>query len=153
MNSRPLTKVSSISRALKATTPNHFLISRANPMLPCGVFADKEISINKRRRQTQVIINQVWSIGYTSTYPALLLVGSGVKAHTMSRLGIWFWSSMRRPLARVMRVFPGLCKIQSRSWRCWRSVLPKSNTGGRMSRLTDICCFSFSLSLMRAHVT
>ena len=39
VNSRPLTEVSSDS-GLEAITPNHFLISRANPVLPCGVFSD-----------------------------------------------------------------------------------------------------------------
>ena len=61
VNSRPLTEVSSSSSDLEAITPNHFLISRANPVLPCGVFAEKEISSKKRWRQTQVIVNQVWA--------------------------------------------------------------------------------------------
>ena len=38
VNSRPLTEVSSDDSGLQAITPNHFRISRANPMLPCGVF-------------------------------------------------------------------------------------------------------------------
>ncbi|XP_020610328.1 uncharacterized protein LOC110048913 [Orbicella faveolata] len=60
VNSRPLTEVSSDS-GLGAITPNHFVISRANPVLPCGVFPDKEISGKKRWRQIQVVVNQVWS--------------------------------------------------------------------------------------------
>ena len=59
VNSRPLTEVSSSSSDLEAITPNHFLIYRANPVLPCGVFADKEVSSKKRWRQTQILINQV----------------------------------------------------------------------------------------------
>ena len=43
VNSRPLTEVSSDESGLEAITPNHFLISRTNPVLPCGVFSDKEI--------------------------------------------------------------------------------------------------------------
>ena len=39
VNSRPLTEVSSDS-GLEAITKNHFLISCANPVLPCGVFTD-----------------------------------------------------------------------------------------------------------------
>ena len=38
VNSRPLTEVCSDDSGLQAITPNHFRISRANPMLPCGVF-------------------------------------------------------------------------------------------------------------------
>jgi len=60
VNSKPLTEVSSCSCELEAITPSHFLISCANPVLSCGVFADKEFTSKKRWRQTQVIINQVW---------------------------------------------------------------------------------------------
>ena len=72
VNSRPLTEVSSSSSDLEAITPNHFLISRANPVLPCGVFADKEISSKKRWRQTQVIINQVWVRWLREYLPTLI---------------------------------------------------------------------------------
>ena len=50
VHNRPLTKVSSES-GLEAITPNHFLISCANPLLPCGVYSGKEISSKKRCRQ------------------------------------------------------------------------------------------------------
>ena len=56
VNSRPLTEVSSDDSGLEAITPNHFLISRANPVLPCGVFSDKEISSKKLSRQVQVLL-------------------------------------------------------------------------------------------------
>ncbi|XP_022778085.1 uncharacterized protein LOC111319602 [Stylophora pistillata] len=59
VNSRPLTEVSSDS-GFEAITPNHFLISRANPVLLCGVFSDKEISSKKLWRQVQVMVDQVW---------------------------------------------------------------------------------------------
>ena len=42
VNGKPPTEVSSDS-GLKAITLNHFLVSRANPLLLCGVFSDKEI--------------------------------------------------------------------------------------------------------------
>ena len=44
VNSRPLTEVNSDDSGLEAITPNHFLISCANRVLPCDVFSDKEIS-------------------------------------------------------------------------------------------------------------
>ena len=66
-----LTEVSSDSD-LEATTPNHFLISRANSMLPCGVFSDKKISSKKRWRQTQVVVNQVGSRWLKEYLPALI---------------------------------------------------------------------------------
>ena len=61
VNSRPLTALTSCSSNLEAITSNHFLIFRANPVLPCGVFADKEISSKKWWRQVQVLINHVWA--------------------------------------------------------------------------------------------
>lgn len=46
VNSRPLTEVSR-DGGLETIPPNHFLIPRANPVLPCGVFSDKKISSKK----------------------------------------------------------------------------------------------------------
>ena len=60
VNSRPLTEVSSDADDLEALTPNHFLIGRATPNLPPGIFADKEISSQKRWRQAQVITIHIW---------------------------------------------------------------------------------------------
>jgi len=71
VNSRPLTEVSSDS-GFEAITPNHFLIYHANPVLPCGVFSDKEMSSKKRWRQTQVVVNQVWSRWLKEYLPALM---------------------------------------------------------------------------------
>ena len=89
VNSRPLTEFTSCSSDFEAITPNHLFISRANPMLPCGVFADKEISSKKRWRQVQVLINQVWSKVVTRipTHP-YLLERNGIRAHAMSELEI-----------------------------------------------------------------
>ena len=72
VNSRPLTKVSSDGSDLEELTTNHFLIPRANPVLPCGVFANKEISSKKRWRQTQVIVNQVWARWLREYQPTLI---------------------------------------------------------------------------------
>ena len=72
VNSRPLTEVSSGGSDLEALTPNRFLISRANPVLACGVFADKEISSQKRWRQTQVIVDQVWARWLREYLPILI---------------------------------------------------------------------------------
>ena len=60
VNSRPFTEASSDS-GLETFTPNHFLVSRANPVLPCGVFSDKEISGKKSWKHTQAVVDQLWS--------------------------------------------------------------------------------------------
>lgn len=127
VNSRPLTEVSSISSDLEAITANHFLISRANPVLPCGVFTDKEISSKKRWRQTQVIINQVWVRWLREYLPTLIArkkwnqsthnveVGDLVLvANEKTQRGDW-------PLARIMKIFPGkddtvrVCKVKTKA--------------------------------------
>ena len=127
VNSRPLTEVSSSSSDLEAITPNHFLMSRANPVLPCGVFADKEISSKKRWRQTQVIINQVWVRWLREYLPTLtarrkwnqstrnVKVGDLVLVvDEKTQRGDW-------PLARVIKIFPGkddtvrVCEVKSKA--------------------------------------
>ena len=40
-NNRPLTEITSDS-GFEAITPNYFLISRANPVLPCGYFLTRK---------------------------------------------------------------------------------------------------------------
>lgn len=60
VNSRPLTEVSSNVDGLEAITPNYFLLGRASPNLPPGVFLDKEMSSRKRWRQAQVVATHVW---------------------------------------------------------------------------------------------
>ena len=72
VNIRLLTEVSSNDSGLEAITPNYFLISRANPVLPCGVFSDKEISNKKRWRQAQVVVDHVWSQWLKEYLPDLI---------------------------------------------------------------------------------
>ena len=112
---------------MEAITPNHFLISRVNPVLPCGVFADKEISSKKRWRQTQVIVNQVWARWLREYLPTLIArkkwnqnthnvkVGDLVLiVDEKTRRGDW-------PLARIMKTFPGkddtirVCEVKTKA--------------------------------------
>ena len=112
VNSRPLTEVSSSSSDLEAITPNHFLISRANPVLPCGVFADKEISSKKRWRQTQAIINQVWSRWLREYLPTLIARKKWNQSSRNAKVGdlvlIVDEKTQRGdwPLARIVKTFP-----------------------------------------------
>ena len=111
VNSRPVTEVSSDS-GLEAITPNHFLISRATPVLTCGVFSDKEISSKKHWRQTQVVVNQVWNRWLKEYLPALIERKKwNLPSHNLSvgdlvlvidektQRGDW-------PLGHVTRIFP-----------------------------------------------
>ena len=126
VNSGPLTEVSSDQSGLEAITPNRFLISRANPVLPCGVFSDKEISRKKRWRQAQVVVDHVWSRCLKEYLPAVierkkwnlpshnLRVGDSVLVMDMkTQRGDW-------PLARVTRIFPGkddtirICEVKTK---------------------------------------
>ena len=72
VNSRPLTKVSSNDSGLEVINANHFLIFHANPVLPCGVFCNKEKSSKKRWRQAQVVVDHVWSRWLKEYSPALI---------------------------------------------------------------------------------
>ena len=78
VNSRPHTEVTSCSGDLEAITLADFLISRAKPVLPCGVFADKEISSKKGWRHLQVIINQVWARWLCEYLPTLIARKKGI---------------------------------------------------------------------------
>ena len=112
VNSQPLTEVSS-DGGLEAITPNHFLISFANPVLPCGVFSDREISSKKRWRQTQVVVNQVWSRCLKEYLPAVIERNKwNLPSHNLSvgDLVLVVNEKTQRedwPLARVTRILPG----------------------------------------------
>ena len=60
LNSRPLTPVSEDSDDLEAITPNHFLLGRASPSLPPGVFFDSDLCSRKRWRQAQIMADHFW---------------------------------------------------------------------------------------------
>ena len=126
VNSGPLTEVSSDDSGLEAITPNHFLISRASPVLPCEVFSDKEISRKKCWRQAQVVVDHVWSRCLKEYLPAVierkkwnlpshnLIVGDLVLVvDEKTQRGDW-------PLARVTRIFPGkddtirICEVKTK---------------------------------------
>ena len=127
VNSRPLTEVTSCSSDLEAITPHHLLISRANPVLPCDLFADNEISSKKRWRQVQVLINQVlarWLREYLTTLisrkqwnQSTRNVGVGdlvLVVDEETQIGDW-------PLARIMKTFPGkddtvrVCEVKTKA--------------------------------------
>ena len=127
VNSRPLIEVTSYSSDLEATTLNHFLISRANTVLPCGFYATKEISSKMRWREMQVLINQVWARWLRKYQPTLIgrkkwnqstctvKVGDLVLVvGDRTQRGDW-------PLARVMKTFPGkdgtirVCEVKTKA--------------------------------------
>ena len=60
VNNRLSTEVSSDADHLEDLNPKHFLIGRATPNLPPGIFTDNEISSQKRWRQAQVITTRIW---------------------------------------------------------------------------------------------
>ncbi|XP_022806184.1 uncharacterized protein LOC111343295 [Stylophora pistillata] len=125
VNSRPLTEVSSDS-GFEAITPNHLLSSPADPVLPCGVFSDKETSSKKRWRQVQVMVDQVWRRWLKEYLPTpterkrwnLPSYNLGVGDFVLvvdekTQKGDW-------PLARVTKIFPGkddtirVCEVKTK---------------------------------------
>ena len=96
-------------------------------MLPCGVFADKEISRKKRWRQTQVIINQVWSRWLREYLPTLIARKKWNQSSRNAKVGdlvlIVDEKTQRGdwPLARIVKTFPGkdntvrVCKVKTKA--------------------------------------
>ena len=113
VNSRPLTEVSSDADDLEALTPNHFLIGRATPNLPPGIFADKEISSQKRWRQAQVITIHIWKRWLHEYLPGLTARKKWFQAVPNLKVGdlvlIVDYGTPRGcwPLGRIVTVFPG----------------------------------------------
>ena len=113
VNSRPLTEVSSDADDLEALTPNHFLIGRATPNLPPGIFADKEISSQKRWRQAQVITTHIWKRWLHEYLPGLTARKKWFQAVPNLKVGdlvlIVDYGTPRGcwPLGRIVTVFPG----------------------------------------------
>ena len=113
VNSRPLTEVSSDADDLEALTPNHFLIGRATPNLPPGIFADKEISSQKRWRQAQVITTHIWKRWLHEYLPGLTAHKKWLQAVPNLKVGdlmlIVDYGTPRGcwPLGRIVTVFPG----------------------------------------------
>ena len=60
VNSRPLTPVSDDPNDYEALTPNHFLIRRASPNSPPGLFEEREIHSRKRWRMAQALADMIW---------------------------------------------------------------------------------------------
>ena len=150
-------EVSSDDSGLEAITPNHFLICRANPVLPCGVFSDKEISSKKRWRQAQVVLDHFWNRWLKEYLPALIERKKWICHRTISVLEISSWSWTRKPKDVIgpLPVSQGsfLGKMTQSMFAKWRqsivcirslsrsivwgvsTVMDYVNTGGRMSRL------------------
>ena len=113
VNSRPLTEVSSDVGDLEALTPNHFIIGRASANLPPGIFADKEISSQKRWRQAQVITTHLWNRRLREYLPGLAVHKKWFQPMASVKIGdlvlVVDYGSPRGPwpLGRIVRVFPG----------------------------------------------
>ena len=60
INSRPITKPSSVLNDLKALTPNHLLLLKVKPELPPGVFNKDNQYVNRRWRQVQYLSDVFW---------------------------------------------------------------------------------------------
>ena len=70
LNSRPLTKVSD-PNDLQALSPNHFLLLRAGPESPPGIFAENDQFTQKRWRQVQYLSDMFWKRWTKEYLPSL----------------------------------------------------------------------------------
>ena len=114
LNSRPLTHVSADPNDLQALTPNHFLIGRASPNLPPGIFDDSDLSRRRRWRHAQRVVDHFWKRWRREYLPELTVRRKWLQetrnletgdlvlvAEDNEPRGHW-------PLARVVRPIAGL---------------------------------------------
>ena len=113
LNSRPLTHVSTDPNDLQALTPNHFLIGRASPNLPPGIFDDKDLSCRRRWRHAQRVVDHFWKRWRREYLPELTVRRKWLRETRNLEAGdlvLVVEDSEPRghwPLARVMKPFSG----------------------------------------------
>ena len=113
LNSRPLTHVSADPNDLQALTPNHFLIGRASPNLPPGIFDDSDLSRRRRWRHAQRVVDHFWKRWRREYLPELtvrrkwLHETRNLKAGDLVLIAEDNEPRGHWPLARVVRPFSG----------------------------------------------
>ena len=113
LNGRPLTHVSTDPTDLEALTPNHFLIGRACPQLPPGVFTDGDLSSRRRWRHSQRLVDHFWrrwKKEYLPTLSSRQRWADDEKNLNAGDLILVAEENVPRghwPLGRVLRTFPG----------------------------------------------
>lgn len=60
LNDRPITKLSEEPNDLEALTPNHLLLMKGKPILPPGLFDQRDLYARRRWKQVQYISNLFW---------------------------------------------------------------------------------------------
>ena len=128
MNSRPLTNVSDDIKDDLPLTPNHFLLGRGTPNLPPGIFKDKDLSLSKSWKASQLLADHFWNRFLREYLPGQQKRSKWTSATSnlqpddmvwmledFTPRGLW-------PLAKVVETFPGQDGIV-------RSVKLKTPTG------------------------
>ncbi|XP_043246546.1 uncharacterized protein LOC122394053 [Amphibalanus amphitrite] len=113
LNGRPLTYISTDPDDYQPLTPNHFLIGRASPQLPPGVFVDGDLCGRRRWKHTQVLIDHIWR-RWRREYLPTLTTRVKWRADTadvqLGELVLVTDDNLPRghwPVGRVVNVFPG----------------------------------------------
>ena len=113
MSSRPLTATSDDINDLEALAPNYFLLGRASPNLPLGIFYEADISNRKRWRQVQVLTEHPWRRFQCEYLPSLTTRPKWRNSEETVQYGdlvlVQDQNSARGkwPLARIVKLFPG----------------------------------------------
>jgi hypothetical protein len=113
LNSHPLTQNSADPDDFTAITPNHFLIGRADNVIPPVSVSSKEINSRKRWRQVQVIADHVsrrWLQEYLPTLTLRSKWSKEVRNVNIGDLVLLVDDNLPRgawELARVVDVYPG----------------------------------------------
>ena len=113
LNGRPLTHVSTDPGDYQPLTPNHFLIGRASPQLPPGVFADGDLCGRRRWKHTQVLLDHFWRRWRREYLPTLTTRAKWSRDTTEVKVGelvLVADDNVPRghwPVGRVAHVLPG----------------------------------------------
>ena len=118
LNSRPLTHVSTCHEDLEALTPFHFLIGRASPNLPPGIFEVQDLSCRRRWRQAQTMCDHFWRRWRKEYLPTLSV------RHK--------WKTEQRNLKTGDLVIVVQDNAPRSSWTLGRVVRPVPGTDGRV---------------------
>ena len=128
MNSRPLTNVSDDIKDDLPLTPNHFLLGRGTPNLPPGIFKDKDLSLSKSWKASQLLADHFWNRFLREYLPGQqkrskwTSATSNLQPDDMVWMLEYFTPRGLWPLAKVVETFPGQDGIV-------RSVKLKTPTG------------------------
>lgn len=138
LNSRPLTHLSVDPDDPEPLTPNHFLLGRASPHIPAGVFDPSEKLSRKEWIKSQVYMDQVWARWMREWLPNLIESRKWLADRANLQVGDIVLVADKKtprgefPRGRVVEVMPGPDGVV-------RVVRVKTQTGVYTRAVAKLC--------------